>query len=108
MFGCMLDDSWAEEAVGVKISNENEVVSRISSLSSNGASTGPPPFWSALLQLLYAIDSLVHPLVTSLLNPILTDRGFLYRPHRPHRRRNDLFSLLIAQPRCSYNSTYAP
>ena len=28
------------------------------------ASTGPPPFWSALLQLLHAIDSLVHPLAT--------------------------------------------
>ncbi|KAG1111551.1 hypothetical protein G6F42_014991 [Rhizopus arrhizus] len=29
------------------------------------ASAGPPGYWSVLLQLLYAIDCLVHPLATA-------------------------------------------
>jgi hypothetical protein len=28
------------------------------------ASAGPPPFWSALLEVLYVIDTLCHPLAT--------------------------------------------
>jgi hypothetical protein len=44
------------------------------------ASAGPPPFWPALLELLYVIDTLCHPLATLVHDPDPGDAWFAATP----------------------------
>jgi hypothetical protein len=44
------------------------------------ASAGPPPFWPALLGLLYVIDTLCHPLATLVHDPDPGDAWFAATP----------------------------